>query len=143
MQDNQKPKTVSMTMRELNESQNALMNLEQQSLDVKTAYWIGKHLKKLRIKYNQILANGEKERRELIEELGEPVMVDDGQGGKKPSGQFSIPDPEKAKLFGSRFDEVLERTVEFEVTQIPLSMLGDTKMQVADMGALDWLIIED
>lgn len=139
-------KKVELTIRDLMDSEQSLVAIEALELDSKTAYWVGKVMKKIRAQFNQVAKRMTESRRALLTEIGTEVMVDSGlgDGTTRGTGQFQIKqdDIERMAKFQERMDEVLERTVELEITPISIASLGDVKLTPRDVANLDWLIIE-
>jgi len=142
----QEAKTVSLTIRELMDSEQSLVAIEALELDTKTAYWVGKVMKKIRAQFNQAAKRMTDTRRALLTEIGTEVMVDAGlgDGTTRGTGQYQIKqdDIERMAKFQERMDEVLAGTTELEITPISISSLGDVKLTPRDVANLDWLLVE-
>ena len=89
-------------------------------VDTKFPAKVSYRLKRIVDKVNPILKTYNEKRDELITEYGTKDEV---------SGNMSVTDPEKIKLFMEKLNEILEVEEEVDITPIPSEFLGDTEVE--------------
>jgi hypothetical protein len=134
-------KIVRLTSEDMMNSRAALQNLMAIKLPPKTAYWMGKWIKKIQAKFNQTSHALNEKRNALIKRLGKEEMMDRG-GVMVSTGRITVePGSENMDEFNARMKELLDEQTELEVMPISIEMLGDAVVSPADMAALDWLLV--
>lgn len=108
-------------------SKQAVIDLSNQKLPIRGSYLVLRALKALEPEFQLI----ESKRADLIRELG-----------VEKEGMIEVP-PEKMNEFNSRFNAMLETSIEVAMDAIPLSSLGDIKMSALDLMVLEPLLKDD
>ncbi len=135
------PVIVTLTVNELHEALPAITNLVNSKFPIKTAYWLGKALSKVRNKIKKTTADMNEKHRELLLQMGKEATVPNEAGEQVGTGNFSVP-PENSKAYQAAYAELTATKVELEVTRININALGDIQFTASDTALLDWLLTD-
>ena len=118
---------IKLSLAEVKVSEEAIKKILNSPLDVKTAYFLGKTVKK----FNEELQNIEAIRVKLVEQYGEV-----GENGSKQV------QPDKFRDFYKDYNEALKIEVEFDIGKISLDKLESIKLTPIEINAISFLIEE-
>ena len=144
-------KKITITRAALMDSNQALTNLvaiplpTATEIERKNSYWVGKQLKIVTQASKHVSIGLNKKSQALLAQHGEKHMAQKQgapAGELEWSGQYKINDDAARAAFDSAWEAAINETVEIEVAPISLSRLAGSPISGADLGALDWLLVE-
>lgn len=119
---------IKITVKQLDESIEALRRLSQQPFSAATSFQIARILRLVEPEaqtYKQT-------HRELVLKYGE----------KRPDGTTAVT-PENRNAFEDEWQPVLACELKLDIRPLSISLLDDVPIMPADLVVLDWLITED
>lgn len=136
---------ITVTLRDLLDSQVSLKALCQQRLPIRKSYELGKIAKGV----NSELTDYQSAHKTLCERYANkdehgPIMLN-AKGervGYEPKARYDIP-KDKQEEFNSELDSLLAAEVSIPGAQLKISELGEISIEPAHVIALDWLLTED
>lgn len=126
---------IEVKLREILESQEAMRHLSEKSLRGRTAYQLGRLMKKLEGElstYNEV-------RQKLIEKYAK--RKDDGSFEVNERNEYQFT-PENMQAYIEEINKLIEEEVQIEASPINLDDLGDIEFTPAEMSMLDPFIQE-
>jgi len=120
-----------ITYRELAEMSSSLNRLVQVNMPAKYAFRLQKTMKTLQ----QELKDLNEHKETLIKKYGEEVDNEQGRSIQVKT--------EHAETFWNEWNEILEDTVTVSASPIPLSLIEDSEVTIADMALLERFIDDD
>ena len=126
---------MKLTNRKIIADVNTLLPLSQRVLPVKAGFVIAKNLNKI----EDILTIYNKERQKLIEKYCEK----DEEGNlKTENNSYEIKEGLKED-FNKESEELLEIENEVDIHKFSLADLGDTKLPIAELQTIEYMITEE
>jgi len=120
-----------ITYRELAEMSSSLNRLVQVNMPAKYAFRLQKTMKTLQ----QELKDLNEHKETLIKKYGEEVNNEQGRSIQVKT--------EHAEIFWKEWNEILEDTISISANPIPLSLIEDSEVTIADMALLERFIDDD
>lgn len=123
---------MKITLEQLTQSRTALDELAVvQRLPIKTAYWIGKLLRKAATE----LADYDEARAKALKELGATP--------NEKTRKYDFPNTKAEDAFVEQHKELVASEVDFgNIEPMKLEQFGETSISAGALSRLDWLIIE-
>lgn len=128
---------LEITLRELSAIIASLNSFVQVPIPAKYSWRLGRVMKKLQSEVDSFADH----RATLFQKYGEEVEPETEEQ-KMQGTQFKIK-PENMDIFSSELNELLSETIEIEFDKIPISLIEDSNMTIADMVNLDLFFLDD
>jgi len=128
---------LDITLKELSAIISSLNSFVQVPIPAKYSWRLGRVMKKLQVEVESFTD----QRSKLFEKYGEEVESESEE--KKMQGvQFKIK-AEHMDVFTKELNDLLQETIEIEFDPIPISLIEDSNMTIADMVNLDVFFFDD
>lgn len=128
---------LEITLRELSAIIASLNNFVQVPIPAKYSWRLGRVMKSLQSEVDSFSDH----RAKLFRKYGEEVKPETEEQ-KAQGTQFKIK-PEHMEKFTKELNDLLSEIIEIEFDQIPISLIEDSKMTIADMVNLDLFFLDD
>lgn len=128
---------LEITLRELSAIIASLNSFVQVPIPAKYSWRLGRVMKKLQAEVDSFTDH----RAKLFQKYGEEIKPETEEQ-KAQGTQFKIK-PEHMEKFTKELNDLLSEVIEIEFDQIPISLIEDSKMTIADMVNLDLFFLDD
>ena len=132
---------LTITLRELSPIIQSLNNFVQVPLPAKYSWRLGKVMKKLQSEVDEF----NKSRTVLFEKYGEEIDEENQvktPPGSSPGKQFRIKE-ENMEIFTKELEDLLLESLTINFDPIPLSLVEESSMTIADMANLEVFFVDD
>lgn len=130
---------MTVTLRQLSPLIESLNKFVQVPIPVKYSWRLGKVMKKLQAEIEEFSIS----RNDLYVKYGDEVEgAEEGQPGVGGGKKYKVPN-ENMEVFISEMNDLLEETVEIEFEPVPLSIVEDSSISIADMANLEAFFIDE
>lgn len=129
---------LTVTLRELTPIIQSLNNFVQVPIPARYSWRLGKVMKKLQAEIEEFNAS----KNELFRKYGEEVQIPSQAPGMPAGRQMRIRE-EHMTQFTSELDELLSESVTINFDPIPISLVENSEMSIADMANLEAFFEDD
>lgn len=129
---------LNITLRELSPIIQSLNSFVQVPIPAKYSWRLSKVMKHLQGEVDSF----NQHRNDLFEKYGEEVDNPDLPEGM-PGGKSYKIKPEHVETFQSELNELLSETISIEFDPIPISLVADSPMSIADISNLSVFFLDD